>query len=467
MQRAIYGRRLWWLLAALLVLMLGLLVIDGKPSVFMGDSASYLSTALHGYIPHDRSFVYGLLLRPLAVWPHSLRFLVFAQATMSAISAWLIAVILTGAFSVPFRWAAVLSFLCAIEPLQLILERYVLTDSIALFLFAVLATIAISFCRNRTKTRMALALTVGVVLISIRISYLPIVLLNSVVLPFLWIRKTRRASVALFLVWAGAGQLLLYGYRYLNATVSKMETPEYFYMDGFILISEVAPIVTAADFPAGIPGGAILSSVGVPLSDPVYREAQLFRPDGLCAVIRQVVPDEYQSNKLAKRVALHTILTHPVPFIRLAAHTWTEYFHISTLRAFLGVDEGGLRSTDGPFREEILTSLNTDLASSTTTGPVWRWHRAAIPWYWFLMAAPLAIPFVFLNAWRRIDAPTALVHLYLFVLLAQTVFFSTHAVPRYLTPFAWLAFLSIGIISCHLLQHRPDDSGGRHLSSRS
>src|SRR5580700_337807 len=123
--------RSYRLLAALIALKFGLALIDGRPSVFMGDSGAYLYTALHGYIPHDRGFVYGLLLRPLAVWPHSLRFLVFAQATMSAISAWLIALLLTGAFAVPLRWAALRSFLCAIEPLQLILERNVLTESIA------------------------------------------------------------------------------------------------------------------------------------------------------------------------------------------------------------------------------------------------------------------------------------------------------------------------------------------------
>src|SRR5580658_571292 len=86
------------LLAALIALKFGLLLVDGKPSVFMGDSESYLSTALHNYIPHDRSFVYGFLLRPLAVWPHSLRFLVFAQGAMSAVSAWLIAFILVRCF---------------------------------------------------------------------------------------------------------------------------------------------------------------------------------------------------------------------------------------------------------------------------------------------------------------------------------------------------------------------------------
>src|SRR5580704_6236035 len=161
--------RSYRLLAALIALKFALVLVDGRPSVFMGDSGAYLYTALHGYIPHDRGFFYGFLLRPLAVWPHSLQFLVFAQATISAISAWLIAVNLTGAFGVTFRWAALLSFLCAIEPLQLISERYVLTDTLALFLFAILVTLTVSFCRRRTEIRLLLALATGVALIGVRI----------------------------------------------------------------------------------------------------------------------------------------------------------------------------------------------------------------------------------------------------------------------------------------------------------
>ena len=48
------------------------LAIDAAPAVFLGDSESYLATALEGWIPPDRSFAYGYVLRPLAVWTGSL-----------------------------------------------------------------------------------------------------------------------------------------------------------------------------------------------------------------------------------------------------------------------------------------------------------------------------------------------------------------------------------------------------------
>src|SRR6476619_1273971 len=62
----------WWLFCALvLAIKLLLLWLDPTPKLFMGDSWSYIHTALTGSIPRDRSYFYGYLVRWLALWPHS------------------------------------------------------------------------------------------------------------------------------------------------------------------------------------------------------------------------------------------------------------------------------------------------------------------------------------------------------------------------------------------------------------
>jgi hypothetical protein len=48
-----------------------LLWLDPTPQLYMGDSASYIWTALTEWIPADPSYFYGYLVRWLAVWPHS------------------------------------------------------------------------------------------------------------------------------------------------------------------------------------------------------------------------------------------------------------------------------------------------------------------------------------------------------------------------------------------------------------
>lgn len=42
------------------------------PSFHFGDSGAYLTTALIKWIPPDRSFIYGFLLRPLVLSSHAL-----------------------------------------------------------------------------------------------------------------------------------------------------------------------------------------------------------------------------------------------------------------------------------------------------------------------------------------------------------------------------------------------------------
>jgi hypothetical protein len=53
----------------------------------MGDSASYIWTALTEWIPADRSYFYGYVVRGLAVWPHSFAPLLLSQTLASAVTA--------------------------------------------------------------------------------------------------------------------------------------------------------------------------------------------------------------------------------------------------------------------------------------------------------------------------------------------------------------------------------------------
>ncbi len=61
--------RNWWLFCLLILgLKFFLLALDPSPRLFMGDSGSYLWTALTGWIPDDRSYFYGYIVRWVSVW---------------------------------------------------------------------------------------------------------------------------------------------------------------------------------------------------------------------------------------------------------------------------------------------------------------------------------------------------------------------------------------------------------------
>ena len=84
----------WWLFCALIfAIKLLLLWLDPTPKLYMGDSGSYIHTALTGSIPRDRSYFYGYLVRWLAVWPHSFTPLLVAQALASGATAIVFALI--------------------------------------------------------------------------------------------------------------------------------------------------------------------------------------------------------------------------------------------------------------------------------------------------------------------------------------------------------------------------------------
>ena len=64
------ARREWRIaLVAVLAIKLAFLLLDPDPRFFMGDSVTYLRTALDGVFPRDRSFTYGALIWLTAVLP--------------------------------------------------------------------------------------------------------------------------------------------------------------------------------------------------------------------------------------------------------------------------------------------------------------------------------------------------------------------------------------------------------------
>ena len=109
-----------------------LLWLDPTPKLFMGDSWSYIWTSLKGWIPPDRSYFYGYLIRWLAVWSHSFAPLLVMQALASSATAIMFVLICSRFFEMSKSISFVLGLLCALDPLQLVWERYVMTETFSL-----------------------------------------------------------------------------------------------------------------------------------------------------------------------------------------------------------------------------------------------------------------------------------------------------------------------------------------------
>src|SRR5215470_16336961 len=106
----------WWLFCAFVfAIKLLLLWLDPMPKLFMGDSGSYIWTALTGWIPGDRSYFYGYLVRWLAVWPHSFTPLLVVQALAGAATAIVFALICSRFFEMSNALSFLFGSLCALD----------------------------------------------------------------------------------------------------------------------------------------------------------------------------------------------------------------------------------------------------------------------------------------------------------------------------------------------------------------
>lgn len=160
-----------------------LFVLDSNPQVFLGDSMSYLTTAMKQRIPPDRSFVYGYLVNSLTARSRSLNSLLAVQSVMGIATSMLSALILFRFFRVSFAVSAAIAFLMTLEPQQLLYERFVMTESMSTAIFALFLFVALEYLRTRKVWLLAALQAAGVLLVAFRLSFVPMLMVATVTVP--------------------------------------------------------------------------------------------------------------------------------------------------------------------------------------------------------------------------------------------------------------------------------------------
>jgi hypothetical protein len=180
------GANGWWLFCALiLAIKLLLLWLDPAPKLFLGDSGAYIHTALTGWIPADRSYFYGYLVRWLALWPHSFTPLLVTQALASGATAIVFALICRRFFEMSNGLSFLVGVLCALDPYQLVWERYVMTETFSLVLYVLVLYWSLAYLRDRWLWQLAVLQALSVLLIGFRMSYLLVVQACTILLPLI------------------------------------------------------------------------------------------------------------------------------------------------------------------------------------------------------------------------------------------------------------------------------------------
>lgn len=424
------------------------LLVDPHPSFHFGDSAAYLATAVLGWIPPDRSFSYGFMLRPLALLSHSLIPVVIVQVLLSAIASTVAGIILMRYFRVSRTAAACFSVLCAIEPLQLMVERFIMAESMMTFGFALFVLASLEFLETGALLWIILSQATGVVLFSLRFSFLPMIFVTSTALPLLARRSRKRKQAQLLLVRLavaiGVSQGLLYGYQLLYGTLAHTE-PAYLSRDGEFLVADVAPLVTPQDFPITRKSAEVFKLTMIPLGDIHFRRFHRWLPGGICNAILQVSNgDETVANRLSRDTAIRAIRRNPFGTVGLMAHTYLDFLNYKSMDWALKLDAGHFRSATTQDAQMIKSWFGIDASDRQFNSATKRWEGCAVPWCWIIVTLPAIYAVEIGVHWRKALRADVLLLIMAFVILLTASGPVEMANPRYLVPLPWLCIVIMG-----------------------
>ncbi|MFO1516257.1 MAG: glycosyltransferase family 39 protein [Lysobacterales bacterium] len=458
------------LAAALCALKLALLGVDPTVRYFLGDSASYLHSALTGWIPPDRSFLYGWILRVSAVATHQIMAVTLLQSLFGVATACLVFAIARCDLGLGRRASASLALLLAIEPAQLFYERMLMAESAGTLCLIAMIAAGLAWLRRPHWLWPGLWALAGILAVALRMSLLPVVLGFALLPPLVaWLADhpaAPRRRLAAHLALAALATLCAHkGYQHLYGRLAPSR-PDYIADSGYFRLGLVAPLVTPAQVArVGLPPD-LLDRVGPPLHDPATRESQIWSDDGLIARVREAAGAG--GNRAARKLAAYALREDPLGLVRMAASTLRGYFEPTAVRSRLE-DDLGTRPLEADTAGDLLRCCGYDgRGVEAKRNPVLRWFAASTPWLTlcYFGLAPLALAAVAVQ-WRRRRAAMLLLALASLGQVAALALFSHIVSFRYLHPLPGLFLLALGGL-CGVLSRppaAPDGDGGRSTSA--
>ena len=445
---------------SIFALKLLLFAIDPVPKLYMGDSGSYIWTALSGWIPPDRSFFYGYVIRWTALWTGSLTWLLVVQVCLSAITCILLSSITRVIFELPERGSYLFGFLCAIDPLQLLYERYVMTETISLFLYGFVIYHSFLYLKTPRLRDLVIVQVASVLLIGFRMSFLLQVQINTIILPVLAfapdvVKRIRRRPPAKASptspVRVCAGHLLLgvtlmfllhAGYKRTNGWLSQRE-PDYLYSTGITLLAYWAPVLQPEDAPDPRLADVIRSGNEFHLKNLRFRNAQRFRPDHLVDRLRKLEPDRSKADDLAKKTALHALWRDPLGVLGIGLRTYVGYWNVAVIKRYAEADFSFRRPPDDNLIALLASHFHLSYPKGTTTlSPTQFYYVMAWPYYFLVLLAPLLSGLAI--ALRSVRRYAILLFVHISIMMAMAMTFGSDSI-RYLQPISFMTLLVLAL----------------------
>jgi hypothetical protein len=454
-----HSQALSLLLIVLIAVKLIIFALDPAPLLFMGDSATHIETARRGYVPRERSYTYGLLVRALAVWPGTMATLVLAQVLASAMTAWLLALALVRFFSVRPAVAFAAAFCCCLDPLLIVHERFVLTETFAQTLFAAHVVCALWYLHRVDLVPLCIASLTGLFLLSFRTVYVPLILFNALFLPFLAVFRmpqvlplaNRAKRCALHLGFSFLITTLLHaGYReWLGQMINT--SPAYLPDGGLFLITAWAPIISPEDHVDPRTEQVIkeFTEEHFPLKDPSLYDFHRWNKDGLVHHLCRAFHGNYDAtNQAAHQTAMNALRRDPKAVAWMGVQRYLKYLRIlhDPRYQLLGEQGAGTLLTESFLQDMKSTFDWNDATIPSSMTPAKHYHLAGTPWYFLLLHFPLVGLVSLISCRSPARAGALLVFLNGTLQLIVILVLATPCI-RFLCPLSFCVLIALGIIA--------------------
>jgi hypothetical protein len=465
-----WSTKSWWLFCLLVFLIkFVLLWLDPAPKLFMGDSGSYIWTALTGWIPPDRSYFYGYMVRWLGVWPRSFTPLLLVQTVASGATAIVFAIICRRFFEMPRTLSYFFGVLCALDPCQVVWERYVMTETFSLFLYVLVLYGSFMYLQDRRIWQLALVQALSVVLIGFRMSYLLVVQTCVVLLPAiafggpaLLALRNRLDSRLNTLTTAGghlfasvAIMLVMHStYKHVNGWLRNRE-PAYLHASGLHLASVWAPVLQSSD--AMDPRFRELIAEGhkFKLNSLRLRNAQHFADGFLADRWKKIERNRRKRDRIAKQTAMNALRRRPLEILGLAGKTYLGYWQIQAIQRYARSDLGYANLTEDQVKR-LAEKFRFTTVKEITSQPLsflQLYFVRAWPYYFVVLLTPLICALAIWVGRRRSFALLLFTHASILILVVTAL--SPQPCIRYLQPLSILALLSIAICIDRVARRGP------------
>ncbi len=474
---------LFWTQAVLLILVIKLilLTVDPSPSFFLGDSVSYMGTALRSYIPLDRSFVYGFFIRTVTYHSSSLTSLVILQMLTGAMCAIIIMYLLVARFNAPGWVAFLFGALCAIEPIQLRCERQVMTEALSLFMFAIYVMIIISYLKSQKLSMLVIASFAGLALISVRLSFLPLVLINTALAPLLAVlskhvispktsapdaatgnMERRRGIAKLALAHIAVSVLVtIVSHGAYKSYYGKLLNlpPAYNYKDGIFLVSAWIPFAGEEDFPDPDLRAKVFNNMIYDIKNVRAAAFHAFSGPGSfsSSIIDAYGGDIYKANGVAKKMAVNAMLRDPLGLASRTVNIYKRYFDVEEMLMRIDEELGLKRKMEWTEVIDKAYLINSGDVQKQTTFTK-KYFKKSILWFWVVFFTPLIIAVSLIVSPGRHRAVLIFLLSSSAILFLNLGLFSFYPTIRYMQPLAWILIMVMGVIVASVLEKATERS---------